>query len=397
MRTYVLVAIVVNCIYHGHALPDRKDRMFSLFNVVKFRNTQCQATSSTALRGTCFTAQECTDKSGTSNGNCAASFGVCCVFRVSTCGAQASENCTFIENPGFPAVTTNTGACAYTIVPNSATDICQIRFDFTTVTLLQPAGATGVCTDNLVILGGATPTTSIGLIPPTLCGTLTNQHLYVESARASPAATVNFNIAAPTNEMYRVKVSHIECTSRYAPPNGCLQWLMGNTGTITSFNFDGDSTCATGCHLHNQFYTACFRQEPGMCAIQFVETNIAAPMNAFLLSIGAVGPPPVAIADTTCTESYILIRASNKASFASGDRYCGDIFSPVVDNAITSLPMVTTMNMATQAGAVTSTRTPFELRVFAGSNANAAPNPQNMLAGFSLDFTQIPCGNPQVE
>ena len=32
------------------------------------------------LQGTCYTASECGTKSGTSDGNCAAGFGVCCTF-----------------------------------------------------------------------------------------------------------------------------------------------------------------------------------------------------------------------------------------------------------------------------------------------------------------------------
>lgn len=30
--------------------------------------------------GTCFTTTECTEKGGSTDGNCAAGFGVCCVF-----------------------------------------------------------------------------------------------------------------------------------------------------------------------------------------------------------------------------------------------------------------------------------------------------------------------------
>ena len=55
-------------------------------------------------------------------------------------------------------------------------EICQIRLDFVTTGLGQPAAATGICTagDNLVITPGAG--NLAGANPPTLCGTLTGQH-----------------------------------------------------------------------------------------------------------------------------------------------------------------------------------------------------------------------------
>ena len=41
---------------------------------------ECNAISTSGLKGVCMTATECNDMSGgTKDGNCAASFGVCCV------------------------------------------------------------------------------------------------------------------------------------------------------------------------------------------------------------------------------------------------------------------------------------------------------------------------------
>ena len=48
-----------------------------LFTVVQFPNDAC--TSSSGLTGTCVTAAQCDERAGTANGNCAASFGVCCL------------------------------------------------------------------------------------------------------------------------------------------------------------------------------------------------------------------------------------------------------------------------------------------------------------------------------
>ena len=66
--------------------------------------------------GTCFTATECTDNSGTASGNCASGFGICCLFTISgTTGLTVSQNNTYIQNPSFPSVYTDTTALSYTV------------------------------------------------------------------------------------------------------------------------------------------------------------------------------------------------------------------------------------------------------------------------------------------
>ena len=48
------------------------------FVIVNFRN--CQTTNAENLQGVCYTSQECSDLGGSAEGNCAASFGVCCLL-----------------------------------------------------------------------------------------------------------------------------------------------------------------------------------------------------------------------------------------------------------------------------------------------------------------------------
>ena len=43
------------------------------------------------------------------------SFGVCCVFIVSTSGGVAQQNCSYIQNPGYPSSYTGTSSVTYTI------------------------------------------------------------------------------------------------------------------------------------------------------------------------------------------------------------------------------------------------------------------------------------------
>ena len=144
---------------------------FSLFSIVQFPNQQCTASSSSSTYGTCYTSSECTSKGGSSDGNCAAGFGVCCVITTSTCSASISTNTTYIRNPNYPSsyTATSAGTCTYTIKKVSD-DVCQLRLDFQTMTGFY-TGTSGACgVDDFAV---SSPT---GYDPPTICGTNTGYH-----------------------------------------------------------------------------------------------------------------------------------------------------------------------------------------------------------------------------
>ena len=46
-------------------------------------------------------------------GSCASGFGTCCVVTLSTCGGTVTYNCTYITNPGYPAVYTEAAMITY--------------------------------------------------------------------------------------------------------------------------------------------------------------------------------------------------------------------------------------------------------------------------------------------
>jgi hypothetical protein len=62
-----------------------------------------------------MTQTECTNKGGNGGGNCAAGFGVCCVFIISATGGVITQNCTYIQNPNFPSTYSGSTAVSYTI------------------------------------------------------------------------------------------------------------------------------------------------------------------------------------------------------------------------------------------------------------------------------------------
>merc|ERR1711990_960012 len=120
----------------------REGKVLPVFQVIKFPNDVCAGAT---RNGTCYTSEECSTKGGASDGSCASGFGVCCVFALA-CGASASENQTYLVQA---SVTTLTNPCKYTICP-CGTNICRIRFDFTTMVLASavagtvPAAATAI-------------------------------------------------------------------------------------------------------------------------------------------------------------------------------------------------------------------------------------------------------------
>ena len=51
---------------------------FGLFSVVQFPNEECTTALDVNVKGICMNSDECTTRGGTSDGNCASGFGICC-------------------------------------------------------------------------------------------------------------------------------------------------------------------------------------------------------------------------------------------------------------------------------------------------------------------------------
>merc|ERR1712223_923586 len=117
MKWALLILSVLPCIIALDLAPEkvadasREGKVFSLFSVVTFPNSGCTSQSGT----TGFTATECSDKGGTASGNCAAGFGVCCLFVYSSASTTISQNCSYIQNPNFPSAYGSTSTIAWQI------------------------------------------------------------------------------------------------------------------------------------------------------------------------------------------------------------------------------------------------------------------------------------------
>merc|ERR1719491_21145 len=289
---------------------ERNKKLFSLFTIVNFPNDQCTAKSDNTLYGTCYTASECTSKGGSADGNCAAGFGACCTFTLSTCGTTVSQNITYIQNPGYPTAYATTGTCVFSVTPVSS-DICQLRLDFDNFDIVETT--TGVCTDSLTIAG---PT---GRNPMDLRGTLTGLHVYIEQGRASTGTTLTFTTASTSGITWKAKVTQIECHSLARADPDCNQWITGLSGTVQSYNWPSIQLTAKTSNI-------CIRRESGYCGIQYQAYSATSP-DSFILTITAItAVNGVAQSAITVTHGYLLIPGGPGAT----DRFSGGVFCDAI-------------------------------------------------------------------
>jgi len=370
----VLGVLAATNICSSHNITgDRGAKAFSLFSIVQFPNQQCTASSSSTTYGTCYTSSECTTKGGSSDGNCAAGFGVCCVITTSTCSSSISTNTTYIRNPNYPSTYTASSAstCSYT-VNKVSDDVCQLRLDFQTFSGFY-TGTSGACGVDDFEVSGQT-----GYNPPTICGTNTGYHMYVEfGATSTDTITITNTYRSgglTTAKAFNILMRQISCTASWKAPTDCVQYFTGKTGTVKSYNFGG------GQFLQSQIYTNCIRTEAGYCAIQWKESSTTSPD-----PFGVGASPTTQIesngCDATAAGAFILIPNMSQdgiqklpipvASQSFQSQLCGSNFG--------------IEGMGTIAQPLVTRQQPFILGVYSDTTA------QPSLTGFNLDYTQLPC------
>jgi len=360
----------------------RKGKLFSLFNTVTFKNEACPSTATTSngnRNGTCYTNSECSNKKGSAQGSCAAGFGVCCVFQVTDSGDEISENCTYIQNPDFPATTTSTNSITYN-VKKCSDNVCLLRLDFEDFSIRGVGGTDianeGVCLDQFQV------TATSNFKVPVICGENAGQHIYVDlGANGGDSAQISFSFTGNGNRKWDIKLTQVECGSPNNPPYGCLQYHTGHTGRIMTFNF----AATTDNHLNNQQYSICIRGEENMCCVEYqVCEGIE---DGFTIS------PKVTTAqiDSLCQSTdFVAISQSQPGPCRARqpqmhNRYCGKFFSPEITAKKVHSP-------------VCDCTAPFIVDIFTNGAADIdAANPpadkQNTKhsRGVCLDYMQVPC------
>merc|ERR1711976_11293 len=337
----------------------RDKRQFSLFTIVTFPNDQCTASSGSstgASKGTCLSSTECNSKSGTVDGNCASGFGVCCVFKISSCSGTVTENCTYIQNPGYTSSYTTSGSCSFSVTPLNS-DICQMRLDFDTFT--TTIATDGVCTDSFIV---TSPGTANSL--PTLCGTLKNQHLYFEQARSSSTATLAFTISTTTTgATFSIKVSQIECSSLSKAPTDCNMYHTGIGGYIQSYNWQGNN------QIHGSKWSTCIRREDGYCQIAY-RAKGGETIDTFQLDDSAT----TALANggwAALVEGYVIIAGGVNSASVSGEKFASG-------------------DAVTQDSVIIGTGPRFIVSRVVSTTVHANPSGDS---GYYLQYDQIACGN----
>jgi hypothetical protein len=455
------VLLIASCLSSGLgtlALEDsslsRKEKHFSLFSVVTFKNDECTSESTLtggARKGTCYSATECSDKAGLKSGNCASGFGVCCVFlNTAATSATISENRTHIRNSQYPSYTTVTSSTSivYTINKMSS-DICQMRLDFNTFVIAGPTVSDQVytaatqnhnCLNDKLLLA----TTGNTNMYPTICGILTGEHLYVElSPTSSDALTITISqflvttapAASVAQRVWDFQTSQITCYATHRAPSGCMRYFMTEYGKITSLNFYKVSGSSTGSNLQNsglqlgsQDVKTCIRRSKGMCCVEYqvcvkdslsilltdtagtdsttlgtegtfnegfsIDTALAMSQDEIYSDFGAF--------DAMCSTDYVEIPSSWTGQCGRGGghigaintRYCGSKFGG-------NIFQTEALGAASVSPGVCDCSEPFVVRHGTdasgdgggGSFAAGAEASQEAVQnrGFCLDYVQMPC------
>jgi len=435
LKQLALLAIFATAVY-AEEPRDKAQKAIGIFNIVKFNNDVCD--TGNQMNGTCYTAEECTNRNGVASGSCADGYGVCCVITL-TCGATTSENCTYMSQDmsATPARDSDDSrSCSYTICPVTS-DVRRIRLELTTFDIEGPftpaldgaAGATAgtvATTDANTAIGqcrGDQFVAATGLgSSPIICGFNAGQHMILDTdGTMCVKAMFTFSTSGNVQRSYRIHNVQFGGNNDMGGPAGCLQYYTGEMGTVNSFNWNG---VAASVHLANQDYDVCIRQRADACRICWAPITTgtfggAIAQGSFGVSNGiSAAAMPKSGTGVNCdaaanakSNDFVTILGGNPAAtniidanLAAGeggnDVFCGRYFSTVAAGGTTDVT-------------VCSRVTPFRLGVHfdgfeavgaagvagalgqANSNeasAGAAVNDGPLgVFGFSLGFRQMAC------
>ncbi|TRY81120.1 hypothetical protein TCAL_11850 [Tigriopus californicus] len=321
---------------------NREEKLLNIFTLVRFQQNPCVAMGT--MMGTCMTTPECSEARGTPGNPCALGFGVCCAF-AQGCGEVITRNCSYIQSQDYPK-----------------------PFQIDDPAVVDDATDDGTCDMDTISF-----TSGNGISVPTMCGTLTGQHLYMDAG--GPGSTTEMSVTHAFNggasRIFKYKVTQIPCGTTWTPPPGCSMYLTGTSGQFQSYNYNG------GYHLNNQNHKICFRQEEGYCRIQYTQTD-----DPFSFKFtGRANSRRASSGDRFCRGDYLFI-PNGRNSDCRGtlgtshkDRFCGSVL-----NCIQGTTKRRTI--------ISDVPGPFYVQYVTDARDNDFPN-NNF--GFSLKYMQIPC------
>ncbi|XP_030572680.1 uncharacterized protein LOC115771219 [Drosophila novamexicana] len=359
----------------------RESKFLPIFALVPIGPSSCAAPS--GEQGNCIANKDCLLRNGIPAGPCGGGYGVCCIF-LQTCGGIIRENSTYFVNPNHPDVYDGTGSCQVT-VQKLHPDICQLRLDLDMFSIAPPEAANHLCNQDQLLISGGSPT-------PTICGSSTGDHMYIDAGLGqSNPIVLSVITSASFPRLWRVRVTQIHCGSISRADQGCLQYYTTISGRVRSFNYN----TVGGRQLSNQDYSICIRSERNFCGIQYnacpdLENNRS---RAFTISGNSNNPVPTMVGGggagagggaapngNGCISDWLLIgciRSADRIPPLPGceDRVCGGTFSA---------------EAGMLAKTVQSSVRPF--RLYFHTDGVEAPNDIDN-RGFCLDYVQQPCTN----
>jgi len=280
----LLTAVSAAAVDNQAEETSRDGKLFSIFQIVRFNNEAC--TTSDGNPGTCYTAAECTNaepagRGGEERGSCASGFGVCCYIAADTCvsGKVFKQPTTAIKSKGFPNGIKDATDCASSgrsaegrqavetnkwFIGKYSDDVVQFRIDFKTFEIANPM--MGDCANDTLVISGADPASNRAI--PVLCGTLTDQHIYV-NARTVEQFTLEIQLAEEGDQRWDIWVTALESTDPLLAPRGCLQYYTNVTETLSTFNNDQGN----GELINNQMYSICIEQKDDYCDVGLTVNN----------------------------------------------------------------------------------------------------------------------------
>lgn len=279
-----------------------------------------------------------------------------------------------MNNTYFKSDGSESSPCQFEVCKCSS-DICQIRLGFDSFDILQPStsqSGDAVPGQRTQCINAQFSASSDGPAAPIICGTNTGYHMILEAR--DDCNKLTFTWTTTGTRTWNIHVMQIACTAKWKPPEGCLQYYTGTTGTISSYNFLG------GTHLANQLYSNCIRAERGYCTISY------APTGTTNFELSAQTPAPITAPTTdylgdTCTTDYIIIAGGGTAPDANEnyDRFCGGIMR--ASAAIATVATVFTSKMPFHVGVVTD-----------GTELDSPPATTTEYSkGFQIYYSQTAC------
>ena len=80
---------------------------------------------------------------------------------------------------------------------------------------------------------------------------IVGNHMYLHTGSPGNSEEISLThefTGTATQRKFRYKVQQIPCGTPTTPPEGCVQYQWGVSGTVENYNFEG------GYHLNDQFY-----------------------------------------------------------------------------------------------------------------------------------------------